>query len=238
MQSGEKFLRNLLNALLPNRAAPALGRVLKVYEGPGRTKYSCDVRIIKAGTLEDTDQDIAEVPISPIWAGKKKRGVYALPQTDQVVIVGFLQWNPAYPYIAGIWSDEYEADEFKENQFVITDGDGMKLVIDGAKKKITLDNGKKAVITWEEDKIALDNGKLQAVLNGDKLSVKNNSKSLFTVIDAALGHMAALAQNISAHKMVGSPAQHTVSPDDITRFTQDNANLTEDKSDLAAVLEA
>jgi hypothetical protein len=91
MQSGEKFLRNLLNALLPNRAAPALGRVLKVYEGPGKTKYSCDVRIIKAGSLEDTDQDIAEVPISPIWAGQKKSGVYALPQPDQVVIVEFLQ---------------------------------------------------------------------------------------------------------------------------------------------------
>jgi hypothetical protein len=87
MQSGEKFLRNLLNALLPNRAAPALGRVLKTYEGPGKTKYSCDVRIIKAGSLEDTDQDIAEMPINPIWAGQKKRGVYALPQPDQVVIV-------------------------------------------------------------------------------------------------------------------------------------------------------
>ncbi|MHB9293115.1 hypothetical protein Holit_02235 [Hollandina sp. SP2] len=238
MQSGDKFLRNLLNALLPNRAAPVLGRVLKVYEGPGKTKYSCDVRIIKAGSLEDTDQDIAEVPINPIWAGRKKRGVYALPQPDQIVIVEFLQWNPAYPYIAGIWSDEYEADEFKQDQFVITDGEGMKFIIDGAEKKITVDNGKKAVITWEENKIALDNGKLKAVLNGDKLSVKNGSKSLFTVIDAALGHMAALAQNVSAHKTVGSPAQHVVSPDDIAKFAQDNANLTQDKSDLAAIMEA
>jgi hypothetical protein len=58
MQSGDKFLRNLLDALLPNRAAPVLGSVLKVYEGPGKTKYSCDIRITKAGTLEDTDQDI------------------------------------------------------------------------------------------------------------------------------------------------------------------------------------
>ncbi|MDR0760696.1 MAG: hypothetical protein LBF74_11420, partial [Treponema sp.] len=71
-------------------------------------------------------------------------------------------------------------------------------------------------------------------MTGDKLSVKINSKSLFTVIDAALGHMAALAQNVSAHKTVGSPAQHVVSPDDITKFTRDNTNFTQDKSDLAA----
>jgi hypothetical protein len=164
--------------------------------------------------------------------------VYALPQADQVVIVEFLQWNPAYPYIAGIWSDEYEADEFKKDQFVITDGEGMKFIIDGAEKKITMDNGKKAVITWEEDKITLDNGKLKATLNGDKLSVKNNSKSLFTVLDVALAHMATMAQNVSAHKTVGSPAQHVVSPDDITKFTLDNKNFTQDETDLAAIMEA
>jgi hypothetical protein len=164
--------------------------------------------------------------------------VYALPQPDQVVIVEFLQWNPAYPYIAGIWSDEYEADEFKKDQFVITDGEGMKFIIDSAEKKITIDNGKKAVIAWEENNITVDNGKLKVILHEDKFAVKNGSKSLFTVIDTALGHMAAVIQNVLAHKTVGSPAQHVVSPDDITRFTQDNANLTQDKADLAAIMEA
>jgi phage baseplate assembly protein gpV len=207
MQGGETFLRNLLNALLPNRAAPALGRVLKVHEGPGKTKYSCDVRIIKAGTLEDTDQDIAEVPINPIWAGRKKRGVYALPQLDQVVIVEFLQWNPAYPFIAGIWSDEYDADEFKKDQFVITDGDGMKFIID-----------------VQEKGILIDNSKLKVHLKADKLSVKNGSKNLFTILDTHF-------QNLIAMKTVGAPTQHVVSPGDILKFIQD-------KTDLAMILEA
>ena len=206
MQNGEKFLRNLLNALLPNRAAPALGRVLKVHEGPGKTKYSCDVRIVKAGSLEDTDQDIAEVPINPIWAGQKKRGVYALPQPDQVVIVEFLQWNPAYPFIAGMWADEYEADEFKKDQFVITDGDGMKFVID-----------------VQEKGILIDNGKLKLHLKADKLSVKNGSKNLFTILDTHF-------QNIIGMKTAGGPTQHVVSPDDIQKFIQD-------KNDLAMILE-
>jgi hypothetical protein len=235
---GEDFLTNLLNALLPNRAAPVLGKVIRSYEGPGKNRYSVDVRVLKAGSLEETDQVLSEVPISPLWASRKNRGVYAIPNEGQIIIVEFLQWNPAYPYAAGIWSDDYEAGEFKKDQFVITDGEGMKFIIDAAEKKITVDNGRKAVITWEESKITVDNGILQATLNADKLSVKNNSKSLFTVITTALGHMAILAQNTAAHRTVGSPALHTVHPDDITKFAQDTTNFTQDITELAAIMEA
>ena len=195
------LLKRLIDAILPNRAAPVLARVLKAHEGPGKTKYLVDVRVLKAGTLEDTGQVISEVPIPLIWAGKKKRGVYAIPHVDQVVIVGFLCWNPAYPYIAGIWPDEYEADEFGKDKFIITDGDGMKFVID-----------------VKEKGILIDNGELKVHLKADKLPVKNGSKNLFTILDTHL-------QNLTAMKTAGSPAQHVVSPDDITKFTQDKTNL-------------
>jgi hypothetical protein len=201
------ILKKLREAILPNRAAPVLARVLKAHEGPGKTKYSVDVRVLKAGTLEDTGQVIGEVPISPIWAGKKKRGVYAIPPEGRIVIVEFLQWNPAYPYIAGIWSDEYEADEFTKDQFVITDGEGMKFIIDAKEKGILIDNGK-----------------LKLRLKADKLSVKNGSKNLFTILDTHF-------QNLIAMKTVGAPAQHVVSPGDIKKFTQD-------KTDLGLILEA
>lgn len=85
MQTGSEFLKNLLNALLPNRAALVLDRVLTAHEEPGKIKYSVDV--VTAGTLEDMDQLIAEVPISPIGATKKKRGIYAIPSVGQMVIV-------------------------------------------------------------------------------------------------------------------------------------------------------
>jgi hypothetical protein len=201
------ILRRLLDAILPNRAAPVLGRVLKAYDGPGKTKYSVDVRVLKTGTLEETEQVIAEVPISPIWAGKKKRGVYAIPPEGQAVIVGFLSWNPAYPYVSGIWSDEYEADEFAKDQFIITDGEGMKFVID-----------------IKEKGILIDNGELKVHLKADKLPVKNGSKNLFTVLDTHF-------QNLISMKTAGAPTQHVVSPEDIQKFTQD-------KTDLAAILEA
>ncbi|MDR0761106.1 MAG: hypothetical protein LBF74_13525 [Treponema sp.] len=126
MKTGLDFLRNLLDALLPNRAAPVLARVMKVHEGPGKNGYSCDVTVLTAGTLEETDQKISEVPINPIWAGKEHKGLYAPPPEGGVVIVGFLEWNIAYPYIAGVYSDEYTAQKFKKGQLVLTDGKDLR----------------------------------------------------------------------------------------------------------------
>jgi hypothetical protein len=224
MTSGTELLRRLLDTMLPNRAAPVLAKVLKAHEGPGKNKYSCDVRVLTAGTLEETAQVISDVPLSPLWVSQKKRGVYAIPPEGQVVIVEFLCWNPGYPFISGMWSDEYEADEFKAGQFVITDGNGMKFVIDAEENKITIDNGKNSVVTLEEEKITADNGKIQVILNGEKAAVKNASKSLFSILDTHL-------QNLIAMKTVGSPVQHVVSPQDIQNFTQD-------KEALGALMEA
>jgi hypothetical protein len=126
----ESIFNKLLNKMLPNREAPALGRVIKAHEGPGKNKYSVDVRIVTAGTLEETGRVIGEVPISPVWVSSKGRGLYAVPPEKSLVIIGFISWNPAFPYVAGIYSDEYNAGEFKKGQFLITDGEGVQFGID------------------------------------------------------------------------------------------------------------
>jgi hypothetical protein len=126
----DDFFKNLLNRFLPNQAAPVLARVMKAYEGPGKDKYSCDVKVLTAGTLEETNREIAEVPVNPIWSGKKGKGLYAIPPEDSVVVVQFIGWNVAYPFISGIWSDGYEAGEYKKGQLMITDGEGLKFGID------------------------------------------------------------------------------------------------------------
>ena len=127
MKTGVDFLKNLLNALLPNRAASVLARVMKVYEGPGKNRYSCDVKVLTAGSLEETDQEIAEVPINPIWADKKNKGIYAPPPEGGIVIIEFLEWNVAYPFVAGVYSDEYTAQKFQKGQLVITDGKDLRI---------------------------------------------------------------------------------------------------------------
>jgi hypothetical protein len=80
------------------------------------------------------------------------------------------------------------------------------------------------VIDAAEKSIAIDNGELQLCLNGAKMSVKNGSKSLFTLLDTHF-------QNVMNMKTVDSPVQHVVSPDAIAKIMQD-------KTDLVALLEA
>jgi hypothetical protein len=201
MLTGEKFVKNLLDALLPNRAAPALGRVIKLHEGPGKTKYSCDVRIVTAGSYEDTGQVIAEAPLSPVWVAKTKKGIYAVPPEGTLVIVEFLEWNPAYPYIAGVWSDEYDAAKFLKGQFVITDGKDLRiefsddeiLIHDShkfesrftkGKWKTTNDKGLNVEIDSDGQVITADNGKqCSVVIGGSAVTIKGKSSTI--VLDAS-----------------------------------------------------
>jgi hypothetical protein len=197
----DTFFDNILNRLLPNRAAPVLGRVLKGYEGPGKGKYAVDVQVVTPGTLEDTKQIIGEVSLSPLWVGKKGKGLYAIPPVDTLVIVEFLAWNPAYPYISGIWADEYETGAFKKDQFVITDGDKISITVDAAKKQVSVKNDT-----------------LEVVLKGNKMAIKNGSKNLFSILDTHF-------QNIITMKTAGGPAQHVLSPDSIQKVTKDKVDL-------------
>jgi hypothetical protein len=100
--------------------------------------------------------------------------------------------------------------------------------------KIEMKYKEKAVITMEEDHIkaftekcafdltggtaAINNDKLTFKLNSDKFSIKNNSKSLFKILDDTLKELAKL-------KTVGSPANHNVSPDNMVKFQQLDADL-------------
>ena len=205
MKSSGDFLLNLLDKLLPNRAAPVLARVLKPREGPGKNKYSVDVQVLKAGSLEETDQIISEVPISPIWATKKKRGVYAMPNEGQVVIIEFLEWNIAYPYVSGIYSDEYDADEFCKERFIITDGDGMFIEINAKAKYILLDTGKDSSVKLEEKKITAKTDKSTLMLREDKFSERNQSQSLFLILKDFM-------QMLHDMVTVGPPPRHKVNP--------------------------
>jgi len=205
VKTSADFLTNLLNKLLPNRAAPVLAKVLRPHEGPGVNKYSVDVQVLKAGSLEETDQVISEVPISPIWATKTKRGVYAMPNKGQVVIVEFLEWNLAYPYVSGIYSDEYDADEFCHERFIITDGDGMGIEINAKDKYILVNTGKDSSIKLEEKMITAKTDQSILTLREDKFSEKNQTQSMFLVLRDCMQMVHDMVTN-------GPPPRHKVSP--------------------------
>lgn len=124
-KDAKSILAALLDEMMPLRAAPRLASVSKVYEASGAGKYAVDVELLKAGSLEKTGTMLAEVPISPVWAGKDGRGLYALPAKGQVVVVEFVEWNMAFPYVSGVWGDQYNAAEHPDGTLTITNGKSM-----------------------------------------------------------------------------------------------------------------
>jgi len=193
MKTGVDFLKNLLNALLPHRATPVLARVMKVYEGPGKNKYSCDVKVLTAGSLEETDQEIAEVPISPIWADKKNKGIYAPPPEGGIVIIGFLEWNVAYPYVAGVYSDEYTAQKFKKGQLVITDGKDLR--IEFSDDEIYIHDTNKFEMRFVKGKLIVTNN------GGLKLEIDSDAH-IFTIDN---GHGSSIVLSDSGVAVKGKP---------------------------------
>ena len=118
MKGMQEIIENIINRLLPSRAFPELAIVKKVYEGAGKGKYCIDVEVVLPGSLEKTGELITEVPISPIWAGKNKQGIYCLPDTDMLVVIGFLKGNKGFPFVECVYGNTYETADFQKEAFL------------------------------------------------------------------------------------------------------------------------
>jgi len=117
-----------LDAAMPHRQGPQIGKVLSFGSGSGTNEYSARVRILKPGSLEETETVLEEVPTSPLWASSNGAGVYAPLPEDTLVIVGYIEHNPSYPYIEGVWGEYYDSADFKSDEFLITNGiQGIKI---------------------------------------------------------------------------------------------------------------
>jgi hypothetical protein len=151
---GKKVLARLLDEMMPLRAAPRLALVKKTYPDAGKGKYCVDVELLKAGSLEKTGTLLPEVPLNPVWAGSGGRGLYATPATGQVVVIEFLEWDTAFPYVAGVWGDKYEAAEHPDGTLTLTDGKSMfRIDTDGLFKFETAKMSMKALLEKFIDEI-------------------------------------------------------------------------------------
>jgi hypothetical protein len=105
---------------------------------------------------------------------------------DTLVIVEFLQWNPAYPYVSGIWSNEYNAAQFKRDQLVITDGKDLR--IEFSDDEILVHDSNKFQSSFKKGRLVVSNDKgLSIDVNSDAGTIlHNNGKgcSLFLGTDA------------------------------------------------------
>lgn len=128
MKGLREIVLQWLDLAMPHRQGPQIGRVLQCALGGGTGKYCAQVEILRPGSLEDTGRILDEVPISPIWAAADGRGIYAPPEKDMLVIVDYIEHDPAYPFISGVWGERYDAAGFKAGELTVV-GKGASITV-------------------------------------------------------------------------------------------------------------
>ena len=119
-----------------------------------------------------------------------------------------------------------------EVDFIAAEGDGFCIV-----HKSGTDGDLISSVVMDDEKIELRQKEAVLTVSGNKMSFKNGKKDFYTVMSKILDDCATHAENCAKHKTVGSPANHQVSPDDIQKFTTDQTNFQQDKSDLGEIME-
>lgn len=118
-------------------------------------------------------------------------------------------------------------------EFIEGEGDGFSVV-----HKESTDGDVVASVVMDGDTFAVKHKDAALTIKGDKLSFKNGSKDFFTVLSTILDDVASAVSNTYGMKTFGSPASHTVTPDDIAKMQKNEQDLMQDKSDLGEVMEA
>lgn len=219
--------------IMKHYAFPQLVKV--THSSAGKDGYFIDGEGITPGSYETTGELFKEVPVSPLWASGDGRGIFMPPSEDQIVIVGFIGGNKAFPFVSGIYGEEYKPTEDAETEtgkISICDANGFRAELDAegnavieVKDKISIEITKDGNLTIEdsnETKIELNGGKLalsdksggQYVLDSGKLTVGNNSGSvkslLEEIIDIISGLQTTGTGNMGA-PVISSPMPTTTS---------------------------
>lgn len=122
----------LRDRVLMGIAAPVKASVEKAYMKKEAGGYCVDAQVLNPSTLEETGELLKEIPLSPIWMGSDGRGLFAPPEAGQIIVVGFVGFSKAFPFMAGFAGDEYKPGEGSEGAMVLTDGKGAVIKIDGS----------------------------------------------------------------------------------------------------------
>lgn len=143
-------LESIKQKILQELSPPTPVRVSKSYIKKAGGGYCLDGEVLRPESLEGTGEILKDVPISPIWAGKNGQGIFCPPEKNQVIIVSFINFNRAFPYFDGIWSDTYKPAEGGEGQFVLTDGKGGIFRMSGDGLFSVMNSGKSLKVILEK----------------------------------------------------------------------------------------
>ena len=185
---------------------------------------------------------IPDVPV--LFPGTKKYTVcYPLEKDDEVLCICMERGTDSWRDAGGSGIEESDPRRFslmdcmavpglQAVDFIAAEGDGFCIV-----HKSGTDGDLISSVVMDDEKIELRQKEAVLTVSGNKMSFKNGKKDFYTVMSKILDDCATHAENCAKHKTVGSPANHQVSPDDIQKFTTDQTNFQQDKSDLGEVME-
>lgn len=122
--SDKTAIERLRAKILEGISAPVKASVEKGYIKTSSGGYCVDAAVLNPATLEKTGEVLKEVPLPPLWVGSSGQGLFCPPEADQIVVIGFIDFNRAYPYVAGFADNEYAPACGGESSFVLTDGKG------------------------------------------------------------------------------------------------------------------
>lgn len=130
--SKRPVIERLRERVLEGLAFPVKARVDRSYIKKSAGGYCIDAEVVNPATLEGTGELLKEIPLSPLWMAKDGRGLFVAPESGQLLVIGFVDANRAYPYVAGFAGDEYTPADGEEGAFVLTDGAGAKISLSGS----------------------------------------------------------------------------------------------------------
>lgn len=143
-------LQSITKSVLQNISGSVLVKVDKSFIKKSSGGYCFDGTVLTPESLEETGEILKEVPINPIWGGKSGQGIFCPPESGQIVVVSFLEFNRAFPYYNGIYSDAYTPAEGIEGNFILTDGKGGIFKMSGDGLFSILNKGKSMKAILEE----------------------------------------------------------------------------------------
>lgn len=124
-----KLLNQFKVNILSTLKMPCLVEVLKSYVKKEKGGYCMDCEVLTPGSMERTGEILKEVPINTPWVGRAGEGIFTPPAPGQFAVVSFINFNPAFPYVAGFWAGQYSPADGAENTFTVIDGAGGTLKI-------------------------------------------------------------------------------------------------------------
>lgn len=204
------IIEQIAKAVLSQLAFPRIVRV--THAEAGERGYYIDGEAVKPGSYEATGELFKEIPVPPVWADGDGRGVFIPPTKGQMVVVSFVEGNKAYPFVAGVYGEEYRPiDTAVAGQIAICDAAGLRIELAADGGLSISCNGKMCMTMDAAGKCEIKDDKGATFLvESSKLKVGNAAGSVKTLLEQILDIISGLQTTGTGNQ--GAPVFSSVLP--------------------------